>query len=384
MTKEYIAKTLQGLESVLEKELKQLGALRTKKLSRAVAFEGDMKLLYSANLNLRTALKILQPLGTASVNNQQELYDFAYSINWLDWFSGSNTIAVTANVFQAPEFNNSAFVALKVKDAIVDQFRNVQGSRPSVDKENPDVTIDIHIFKNQCTISIDSSGESLHRRGYRDAGHRAPLNEVLAAGMVLISEWDMNTPFIDPFCGTGTIIIEAALLAHNIAPNIKRKRFGFEIWKNFDRKLWDKVWLEARGNERKFEGTIIGSDISKEVIDHAREHVANAGVDESIRLSAKPFDERTVPKGPGTLVTNPPYGERLTANDIEVLYKSMGDKFKSDYTGYNAWVISGVENFNRFIGLAPSKRIALVNGGIDCEFMKFEIYQGTKSDKAKS
>lgn len=381
MTKEYVAKTLQGLESVLEKELQQLGAQKTKRLSRAVAFEGDLKLLYSANLNLRTALKVLLPLETATVNNQQELYDFAYRINWLDWFAGTNTIAVTANVFQAPEFNNSAFVALKVKDAIVDQFRNKQGSRPSVDKENPDVTIDIHIFKNQCTISIDSSGESLHRRGYRDAGHRAPLNEVLAAGMVLLSEWDMNTPFVDPFCGTGTIVIEAALLAHNIAPNIKRKRFAFEVWKNFDRKLWDKVWMEARANERKFEGVIMGSDISKEVIDHARIHVEKAGIDDSIRLSAKSFEERSVPKGPGTVVTNPPYGERLTASDIETLYKSMGNKFKIDYLDYNVWVISGVENFNRFISLAPSKRIALVNGGIDCEFMKFEIYKGRKVDK---
>lgn len=379
MENEYVAKTLQGLEGVLEQELKNLGALHTKKLSRAVAFKGDLKLLYSANLNLRTALRILHPIGTHTVKNQQDLYTAAFdNIDWSEWFDVKQTISINAMAFNAPEFNNSGFIALKVKDAIADQFRKKVGSRPSVDKVNPDIIIDVIIYKDQCTFSIDSSGESLHRRGYRDAGHRAPLNEVLAAGMVLLSGWDLETPLVDPFCGTGTILVEAAMYAHNIAPHIQRKRFGFESWKNFDKKIWDKVWMDARANERKFDGVLIGSDISAPVIEHARQHVATAKVDECIRLSVKQFKDRTVPEGPGTVLTNPPYGERLTYAEIEPLYKSMGDKFKSDYTGYNAWVISAVKNFNRFIGLSPSKKMILFNGGLECQFMKFEMYKGSK------
>lgn len=378
MTNDYVAKTFQGLENVLEKELLALGATKTKKLSRAVAFEGDVALLYKANLNLRTALRILHPIGLETVRNQKQLYEFAHSINWLRWFTSEETFAVNARVFRAPEFNNSTFVALKVKDAIVDQFRRLRGSRPSIDKNNPDIVIDVHLFKDKCTISIDSSGESLHRRGYRNSGHRAPLNEVLAAGMVLMSGWDFDTPFVDPFCGTGTILTEAALYAYNIAPNIKRKKFGFEAWKNFDEKLWDKIWLEAKANQRKFDGVIIGSDISKKVIQHAREHVVAAGVDDCIRLSARRFSERSVPKGPGTVLTNPPYGERLNYADVEELYNTIGDKLKADYAGYNAWIISSILNFNRFIGLRPSKKLKLFNGGIECQLMKFEMYKGSK------
>lgn len=377
---EYVAKTLQGLEGVLEQELLELGAKETKKLSRAVSFKGDMKLLYAANLNVRTALRILHPISTHTVRNQQDLYDAAFdNIDWSEWFDVKQTISINALAFKNDAFNNSGFIALKVKDAIVDQFRKKTGIRPSVDKVNPDIILDVLIFKDQCTFSIDSSGESLHRRGYRDSGHRAPLNEVLAAGMVLLSGWDLQTPLIDPFCGTGTILVEAALYAHNIAPHIQRERFGFESWKNFDKKLWDKVWMEARANERSFEGVLIGSDISTPVIEHARQHVAVAKVDECIRLSVKEFSHRNVPQGPGTMLTNPPYGERLTYSDVEVLYKNVGDKLKADYTDYNAWIISAVKNFNRFIGLRPSKKMILFNGGLECQFMKFEMYKGSKS-----
>lgn len=378
MTNEYIAKTFLGLEGVLEKELQDLGATRTKKLSRAVAFDGDLELLYKANLQLRTALRILHPLDTETVKNQNHLYNFAHSINWLRWFTAKETFAVRAKVIKAPEFNNSTFVALKVKDAIVDQFRRIGGARPSIDKNNPDVLIDVLIYRDQCTISIDSSGESLHRRGYRESGHRAPLNEVLAAGMVLLSGWDINTPLIDPFCGSGTILTEAAAYAYNIPPNIKREKFGFAFWKNYDSKLWNRIWLEAKVAKRKFEGRIIGSDISPKIIQHAREHVVAAGVDDCIRLSSKEFEFRNIPEGPGTIIANPPYGERLTFSDIEVMYQIIGDKLKTDCAGYNAWLISSVKNFNRFIGLRPSKKIPLFNGGLECQYMKFEMYQGTR------
>lgn len=384
MTNEYIAKTFLGLEGVLEKELQDLGAKRTKKLSRAVAFDGDIELLYKANLHLRTALRILHPLDTETVKNQNHLYSFAHSINWLRWFTPKQTFAVRAKTIKAPEFNNSTFVALKVKDAIVDQFRRLGGARPSIDKHNPDVLIDVIVFKDKCTISIDSSGESLHRRGYREAGHRAPLNEVLAAGMVLLSGWDINTPLIDPFCGSGTILTEAAAYAYNIAPNIKREKFGFSAWKNFDSKLWNRIWLEAKVAKRDFGGTIIGSDISPKIIQYAREHVVAAGVDDCIRLSSKDFEYRNIPQGPGTIIANPPYGERLTFSDVEELYQMIGDKLKTDCAGYNAWLISSVRNFNRFIGLRPSKKIQLFNGGLECQYMKFEMYQGSRRvDKQK-
>ena len=378
MTNEYLAKTFQGLEAVLEQELIQLGAKRTKKLSRAVSFEGDTALLYKANLNLRTALRILHPIAVDNARNQKQLYDLAHSVNWLRWFTVDQTFSVTARSFKNPEFNNSTFVALKVKDAICDQFRRLRGSRPSVDKVNPDIQIDVHIFRDKCTISVDSTGESLHRRGYRDSGHRAPLNEVLAAGMVLLSGWDINTPLIDPFCGSGTILTEAAMYAHNVAPNIQRESFGFCEWKNFDKELWEKTWEEAKDSEREFDGRLIGSDISKKIIMHARQQVQEAGVDECIHLTAKSFEDRFVPEGPGTVITNPPYGDRMDFFDVEEMYKAFGDKLKTDYSGYNAWVISSIEKFNRFIGLSPSKKIQLFNGGLDCRFMKFEMYRGTK------
>lgn len=380
METNYIAKTFQGLEGVLEQELIDLGATQTKKLSRAVAFEGDLALLYRANLQLRTALRIFVPLGTEIVKNQKGLYEFASAINWLRWFSPQETFAINARAIKAPNFNNDAFVALKVKDAIVDQFRRLKGSRPSVDKTAPDITIDVHLFKDRCTISIDSSGTSLHQRGYRQSGHRAPLNEVLAAGLVLLSGWDAKKPLIDPFCGTGTILIEAAMLAQGKAPNILRKQFGFETWKNYDKKLWEKIWLEARAQERSFDAPLIGSDISPKVIQHARQHVAKAGVDENIRLSSKHFNDRAVPKEAGVLISNPPYGERLDRTAVEELYKDFGDRLKNAYTGYEAWVISAVDNFHRFVGLRPSEKLRLFNGGLPCQYMKFELYKGSKRE----
>ncbi len=381
----YTAKTFLGLEEVLEQELIQLGAQNTKRLSRAVAFDGEIDLLYRANLQLRTALRILHPLERSQVTNQNQLYNFAHRLNWLRWFTPEQSFAVQAKVIQAPNFNNSTFVALKVKDAIVDQFRRLKGDRPSVDKQDPDILIDVYLYKDQCTISIDSSGQSLHRRGYRDKGHRAPLNEVLAAGMILLSGWDIETPFVDPFCGTGTLVTEAALYAKNVAPNIKREEYSFKNWKNFDRKLWDKVWLEARAAERRFEGTIIGADVSKKIIGFTKKQVAAAGVGAAVQLYDSPFREFDFPSEPGTLVTNPPYGERMDYEDVEELYGRIGDRLKADAAGYQAWLISSIKNFNRFIGLRPSKKIPLYNGGIECQYMRFDLYRGSKrADKQPS
>ena len=370
----HIAKTFQGLETVLENELIQLGAKNTRKLSRSVSFQAELPLVYTANLKLRTALRILTPLAVDTVKNQFQLYELASSINWQRWFTEEQTFSIQSKSFKNDAFNNSTFISMKVKDAIVDQFRRLKGSRPSINNQSPDVIIDVHIFKQNCTISIDSSGESLHRRGYRNSGHRAPLNECLAAGMVLLSGWDKESPLVDPFCGTGTILCEAALMAQNIPPNIQRKRFGFENWKNFDKKLWEKVWLEAKAGTVKPKTTLKGSDISPKVIHFAKDHINNARVDNMVYLSAGHFDSKKVPEGKGFVITNPPYGERMGAADIEQLYKAFGDDLKQRYKGYNAWVISSIENFNRFIGLRPSKKINLFNGGLACQYMNFEMY----------
>lgn len=374
---EYTAKTFVGLEGVLEKELQQLGATNTRRYSRAVAFEGDLELIYRANFQLRTALRILCPLGKETVCNQEQLYAFAHRLNWLRWFSPDQTFAITAKVINAPAFNNSTFVALKVKDAIADQFRRIRGRRPSVDKDNPDVRIDVFLYRDQCTISIDSSGESLHRRGYRTKGHRAPLNEVLAAGMVQLTGWTGDTPLVDPFCGTGTLLTEAALLARNIAPNIKRENFGFQHWKNYDKKLWDKVWLDCRAQERRWNGQLMGGDISGKVIHFAQEQIQGAGVAPNITLHHVPFATFSFPEVPFTLLANPPYGERLDYHEVETLYNSIGDRLKAEATGAQAWILSSVDNFHRFIGLRPSERIVLYNGGLDCQFMQFELYAGS-------
>jgi len=379
MMNKYVAKTFHGLESVLANELKDLGAQKVEQLRRAVAFEGDEELLYKANMCLRTALRILHPLGVQKVKNQYDLYDFAFSINWMRWFTSKQTIAVRANVFNAPAFNNSAFVALKVKDAVVDQLRKYKGERPFVDKRNPDIRINVHIYKEQCTISIDSSGDSLHRRGYRKSNHRAPLNEVLAAGMVMLSGWDLSVPLVDPFCGSGTILTEAGMFARNIAPNVHREEFGFSRWKNYDKKLFDKVWLEARAEERSFKGEIYGSDISRPSVQMAQNNVKQAKTHPFTTVSQSSFEQLQRPAGErGVIVTNPPYGERLSDFDIKRLYKNIGDKLKQDFTGYEAWIISSVPKFNRFVGLRPSQKMTLFNGGLECRYLQYEIYSGSK------
>lgn len=380
---EYTAKTFVGLERILEKELQALGATNTRRYSRAVAFEGNLELIYRANFQLRTALRILHPLGRETVRNQDQLYAFAHRLNWLRWFRPDQTFAITAKVINAPAFNNSTFVALKVKDAIADQFRRIMGSRPSVDKDNPNVRIDVFLYKDQCTISIDSSGESLHRRGYRTKGHRAPLNEVLAAGMIQLSGWTSDTTLVDPFCGTGTLLTEAALLAGHIAPNIKRENFGFQHWKNYNEKLWEKAWLDCRAQERRWKGISIGGDISGKVLSFAQDQIKRAGVAPNVQLHHAPFTEFPFPEAPFTLVTNPPYGERLDRHEVEGLYQQIGDRLKADARGSQAWILSSVDNFHRFIGLRPSERILLYNGGLDCQFMQFELYSGSRREASE-
>ncbi len=374
------AKTFSGLEGVLKKELVNLGASDVNEGNRVVEFSGDKTLLYRANFHLRTALKILKPIAEFKVQNEQELYNAIQTINWSEYFDVNNTFAVDS-VVHSPNFPHSKYVALKVKDAIVDQFREKFKKRPYVETEDPDIQINVHISNTLCTISLDSSGESLHKRGYRVKSTKAPLNEVLAAGMILLSGWDLKSNFIDPMCGSGTLIIEAAMIANGIPPGIYRKKFAFETWKDFDPVLFEDIYEEESENSA-FNPKIIGSDNSEIAIRIAKENISNAALKRKIDISITPIENYKPPdKNKGVVITNPPYGERLKKNEINKFYKTLGDLFKNEYAGYTIWMLSSNFDAIKNIGLKPSTKLTLFNGPLECKFLKFDIYEGSKKTK---
>ncbi len=376
---QFIAKTFQGLEPVLAREIELLGGLKVEPLKRAVSFEASMKNIYKMNMGLRTALHIIHPIAIERVRSQDELYQVVRAINWSKWFTPNQTFAVRTVVNHAEAFQNSLFVALKTKDAIVDQFRDFYTQRPSIDRENPDIEIHVNIYGEQCTISIDSSGSSLHRRGYRDGSHPAPLNEVLAAGLVLLSSWDKKSCLIDFMCGSGTIITEAALMAKNMSPNLNRKRFAFQYWKNFDQSLYDNARDELVNAQVEFEEWIYGSDIHERSIKEARNNCLRAEVDDIVKLSVSDFKMAKLPKTKGVIISNPPYGERLQVDELELLYKTIGDTLKKNYQGFQAHIFSGNPEASKRIGLKPSKKTPLYNGSIPCQFLQFDLYEGSKT-----
>jgi len=375
-----VAKTFRGLEDVLHNELENLGATNLIKGNRMVEFTGNQEMLYKANFHLRTALKILKPIFEFKVKNEDELYKSIQTIDWSNYFDLKNTFSVDSVVF-SNNFSHTKYVALKVKDAIVDQFRDKFGKRPYVDVDDPDLRINIHISNDLCTVSLDSSGESLHKRGYRIKTNKAPLNEVLAAGMILLSGWDRKSLFIDPMCGSGTILIEAAMMAHNIPPGLYRKKFGFETWKDFDNELLEDIY-EEESPENKIDINIIGADISEIATRISLENIENAALKRKIDLITKPIEDFNPPKDEiGTIITNPPYGERLKKNEINDFYKSLGDKFKKSFKGYNIWMLSSNFEAIKNIGLHPSKKMTLFNGALECKFLNYEIYEGSKKRK---
>jgi len=375
---EMLAKTLFGLEPVLADELKSIGASEIQIVNRAVAFKGDQKVLYKANYYCRTALRILVPIKSFTVTNQEELYQEISKISWDEYMEATDTLAIDS-VITASEFTNSMFVSLKAKDAIVDQFRNKYSIRPSIDLDHPTLRVNIHIFKETCTVSLDSSGSSLHKRGYRGIATKAPLNEVLASGLILLSGWDKKSPFVDPMCGSGTIVIEAALIAKNYPAGYFRKEFGFEKWKNFNRDLWEDIILEGEKNIISTDTIIRGSDNARSSVRIAKENVRDAGLRDVVEIEAMDFTESQPPQSAGVVIMNPPYGERLDKDeDIFGLYKSIGDTLKSKYEGYDAWVLSSNIDALKSIGLRHSRRITVFNGPLECKFVKFEMYRGTK------
>lgn len=375
-----IAKTFFGFEEVLAKELQLLGAIDVQQGMRMVSFRGDKGFMYKANMALRTALKILKPIKQFAVYNEANLYKGVQSINWDEYLDVHQSFVVDATVF-SDNFNNSQFVALKTKDAIVDQFRNKYGRRPDIDKDFPDLKINVHIQKEFCTVSLDSSGASLHHRGYRTATNIAPINEVLAAGMLLMSGWDGKSHFLDPMCGSGTLLVEAAMIACNIPANINRKEFGFERWKDWDTDLFDKIEESLLKKVREFHYTIKGYDKAPSVVIKAKDNVKNANLEEYVTVDQiNFFDSHKEAEGPLHMVFNPPYGERLEVG-VERFYREIGDTLKQEYPGTEAWFITANIEALKFVGLRTSKKIKLYNGKLEARFVKYELYEGRKKGK---
>lgn len=367
-----VAKTFQGLEPVLAKELKTIGAKNIKEANRAVTFYGDKAMMYRANYQLSTAICILKPIAEFVAKNEDDLYKEVGRISWSKYMKLEETFSVSAVNF-SKIFKHSKYVSLKVKDAIVDQFRRRQGKRPDVNTINPDLKIHIHIAEEKCTLLIDSSGDPLFKRGYRLKGVKAPINEVLAAGMIRLSGWDMNSNFYDPMCGSGTILIEAALMAYHIPAGMFREKFGFENWNDFDADLFQEIAEEQFGTS-EFKHKIMGSDISPINIKIAENNIKAAFLQKKISLKPQNFFDSKPPGKGAYVVTNPPYGERLKPDDLKIFYQKIGDKLKIDYTDSCVWLIGSNTEVMKFIGLKPNEKIELFNGPLKCSFRKFDLY----------
>ncbi|MBW3127440.1 hypothetical protein KYK14_02665 [Hymenobacter profundi] len=376
------ATTQFGLEEVLADELRQLGAHIEKVGQRAVEFSGDKQLLYEAVLWCRTAMRILVPFAGFYARDEKALYREVGRIDWQEFIGADQTFAITA-VVNKSSFEHSLFVAQLTKDAIVDQFRNRTGQRPSVDVKNPDIRLHLHMLENEVTLSLDAAGDSLHRRGYRQQTNVAPLNEVLAAGLLLLTGWDGKKTLIDPMCGSGTLLTEAALIAQRIAPGLYHQgKFGFENWPDFEAALWESVQLDARQMRlEEPQAYLAGSDISREYIELARENVAAADLEDFIRLGVRDVAEAKAPakEAPGIVIMNPPYGERIgQESEMEALYKTIGDTLKAGFQGYDAYIFTGNLEAAKRIGLKTSRRVPLYNGPIECRLLKYELYQGSR------
>lgn len=373
-----LAKTLYGLEDLLVEELRKLGASHIEKGTRNVTFEGDLGFMYKANLCCRTAIKILKPISSFNVFTEDDLYKKVYNIAWEDHMDSNASLAVDATVF-SKKFTHSKYIALKTKDAIVDRFRDREGERPDVDLDHPTLRINVHIDRNICTISLDSSGESLHKRGYKTEATYAPLNEVLAAGMVMLSGWNGQCDLLDPMCGSGTILTEAAMIACNIPPNLNRDEFGFETWKDFDPDLYELIENSALKKIKDFHFKVYGYDKDPVSVRKGIRNAKNANLDEFIEIKTQDFftskkeNERYL-----YLLFNPPYDERLSLINVEEFYGSIGTTLKHGYPGCQAWLITSNMEALKSVGLRPSKRIKLYNGKLEAKLVRYDMYEGSK------
>jgi putative N6-adenine-specific DNA methylase len=375
-----IAKTFFGFEEILARELQILGAQEVEQGVRMVSFKGDKGFMYKANLALRSALKILKPIYNFRAYNESSLYNGMQSLDWSQYLSANQTFVIDVTLF-SDHFNHSQFVALKAKDAIVDQFRDKFGKRPSIDKDYPDVRINLHIHNDQVSVALDTSGASLHHRGYRTATNIAPINEVLAAGMLLLSGWDGSSDFLDPMCGSGTILAEAAMIACNIPANINRKEFAFEKWNDWDNDLFDQIIDSLMKKTREFHYTIKGTDKAPSAVAKAKDNIRNANLEEYVAITEENFfNSQKETRGPLHMVFNPPYGERLDIQ-MERFYREIGDTLKQSYPNTNAWFITANLEALKFVGLKPSRKIKLFNGKLEARLVKYEMYEGSKRTK---
>lgn len=374
---ELVAKTLYGLEEILKKEVEDLGGTNVKAGNRVVTFEGDQELMYKANLWLRTAISVLVPIAEFRFSDDKDLYRKCAKLDFSKYLTVENTFAVKGAV-HSKQFNYTQYPMLVLKDAIADHFNHKYNKRPSVDTERPNILFDLYINENECVISLNSSGAALFQRGYRKGTGEAPLNEVVAAGLLYLSGWDKKSTFIDPFCGSGTLPIEAALMANGIPSNISRKNYSFQYWADYDEELWNKIYDAApRVPKRDLGFKIIGSDTDGDVILKARENVKALPLGKTIEFEVKDFNDFVAPEGGGMLISNPPYGERLGEYDVNELYQSIGNYFKKNLPGYTCWIMSSnLEAFKK-IELKPSAKIQVYNGSLSCDFRRYDIFKGS-------
>ncbi len=367
-----------GLEDVLAAELTELGAGNVEKGRRMVSFTGDKEMMYRANFQLHTAIRILKPIHTFAATSAEEVYDEVQKIDWSQYIGEGMTFSVDSVVY-SDDFRNSRFVTYKVKDAVVDQFRERTGNRPNISVANPDIRINVHISDNEATVSLDSSGESLHRRGYRQESVEAPLNEVLAAGMILMTGWKGECDLVDPMCGSGTIAIEAALIARNISPGVFRKEYAFEKWSDFDADLFGEIYNDD-SREREFEHQIYAYDIDMKAVNTAALNVRAAGLTKYISVEQADFNDFKGMKEKAVMVTNPPYGERISTPNLLAFYKTIGDKLKKHFKDNEAWILSYRQECFEQIRLKPSLKVPLYNGSLECEFRKYCLFDGSFRD----
>lgn len=376
-----VATTMFGLEEILANELKNLGAQNIEMGVRSISFSGDKGFMYKANMALRTAIRILKPIKVFKVFDEDDLYKKLQQINWERLMGVDSTFAIGTVVNSKNFTTNSHYISLKSKDAIADYFRNKYSKRPNVDVKHPDVKLHIHILNDLCTVSLDSSGDSLHKRGYRNSTNIAPINEVLAAGLVLLSGYTGESNFIDPMCGSGTILIEAAMVAGNIPANINRKEFGFEKWMDYDEDLFFKIHDSLISKIKSIPFKIMGFDKAPSAIVKAKENIKNASLEDFIGVHHVNFFNSTKEVfGKTTILFNPPYGERLEINTKE-FYKSIGDTLKNGYPDSTVWFITSDLEALKFVGLRPSKKIPLKNGDLDCKFVRYDMYEGSRKAK---
>lgn len=375
-----IAKTLYGLEKVLSEELLDLDAVNVQPVNRAVLFEGDQHLLYKSNYCLRTAMSVLVPIAEFGIRSSDDLYNNSLRINWKEHLDPEHTFSIVP-VVNSTIFRHTGFAGLRLKDAVADWFRTKAGKRPSVDTVDPDIVLNLHISNDLVTISLDSSVVPLYKRGYRKEQGPAPINEILASGIIKLSGWKGDAPFLDPMCGSGTIAIEAGLLASDIPPGKFRQFYGFQRWRNYNEDLLMQVRKESEANIHIPEFRITAGDISEEAVSMTRSNAVSAGLSDIISVSKSDFGDLKAADNKGVIIMNPPYGQRIKSSDNEVLYDLIGSTLKHNFPGYEAWIITSDKDSLKHIGLKPAKKIALFNGSLECILVKYELYQGSKKSK---